>query len=291
MDREKSQRIKLIVAASVMLVLIIGVVIRMIIYQKVGEKKMPYNVSKIIVVSTANKCDKQELEDNQKSEEDSKENAEENTESSGEEQQQVEENEAEETVETSEESAEPALWDFDIVQTNDIYISIDKNEANIRKNEKIKSISIKNISVDEKPCKGVLKYFMPNSLEGEKYSYRRDYLVNNSLTYRAAAEGNFKNLQIQENGGIIGISIANIDLGRYTSNEDEINYNGTLLNTLGLKDEDLKCKISFDLIIELDDGKEYYGRIPLDINCEGLVEEGTSNQEITDFSNVVFKRK
>ena len=39
------------------------------------------------------------------------------------------------------------------------------------------------------------------------------------------------------------------------------------------------------------DGKEYYGRIPLDINCEGLVEEGTSNQEITDFSNVVFRRK
>ena len=55
MDREKSQRIKLIVSASVLLVLIIAVVIRMIIYQKVGEKKMPYSVSKIIVISTANK--------------------------------------------------------------------------------------------------------------------------------------------------------------------------------------------------------------------------------------------
>lgn len=277
MDREKSQRIKLIISASVIFVIIIAVAIRMIVYQKVGEKKMPYSVSKIIVVSTANKYEKEESEE--KSEEQPAETPEENG----------EEGESEEAPE--EQVEETPLWNFDVVQTNDIYISIDRNEDNIKKNEKIKSVTIKNISVDEKPDKGNMQAYMPNSIDGERYIYKKEYQVNNSLTYRAATESNFKNLQIHEDGGIIGISIANNGFETLSSNDEEINYNGKLLGKLGLKDEELKCKVSFDLSIELDDGKEYVARISVDLDCKDLIENGTSTKEITDFSNVVYKRK
>lgn len=287
MDKEKSQRIKLIVSASVLLVLIIGVAIRMIVYSKVGEKKMPYSVSKIIVISTANKYEKEKSAE--ETEEKAEETAEENTEEQNEEAEVQEENQEEEA--TEEQSAETPLWEFDVVQTNDIYISIAKNEANIKKNEKIKSVAIKNISIDEKPAKGNMQAYMPNSVEGEKFVYKKDYEVNNSLTYRAAEEGNFKDLQIYEDGGIIAISIANVGFDTLSSNDEEINYNGKLLEKLGLKDEDLKSKVSFDLIIELDDGKEYCARISVDMDCKDLVENGTSTKEITDFSNIVYKRK
>ena len=63
-----------------------------------------------------------------------------------------------------------------------------------------------------------------------------------------------------------------------------------MLSKLGIKDEDVKSKVSFDVIIELEDGKKYSGNVTLDINCDKLVENGMTKNEITDFSNVIFKR-
>ena len=51
-----------------------------------------------------------------------------------------------------------------------------------------------------------------------------------------------------------------------------------------------KSKNSFDLIIELDDGKKYSGNVEINFDCNGLIENGKSQTEITDFSNIIFKR-
>ena len=267
LEKIKTQKFKLIFSLSVFLILAIIVIIRFAIYQKEGEKNMPYTISKIIVVSKANKYDKP-----------TENNAEEST---------------EENTEAEEQPAEVdnSMWKFDIIQTNDIYISVEKKDENIKKNEKIKSISVANIQVEENPVKGTLKAFMPNSIEGDRYKYTNDYAINDSLTYRGADSNNFQNLQVADNGGIIGFSIANTDIGKYTSGEDEeILYNGTLLSKLGIADTDVKSKVSFYIVIELDNGKKYSGKIELDITCDGLVENGTAQQEITDFSNIIFKR-
>lgn len=267
LEKLKSQKVKLIIAVSVIAILAIIVLIRYAIYQKEGEKNMPYSISKIIVVSRVNRYEKPAETKN-------------------------EENNAEgENAEQPEENSDNSIWKFDVIQTNDIYISIEKNEENIKKNEKIKSISISNIQVLEGPVKGTLKAFMPNSLEGDRYKYSNDYIINNSLTYRGAEGSNLQNLQIANNGGIIGFSIANTEIGTYASGEDEeIVYNGSLLSKLGITNNDVKSKISFDVTIELDDGKKYSGKVTLDITCDQLVENGSSQQEITDFSKVIYKR-
>lgn len=252
MVNKKVQRIKLIVAIVVVLIAVILVCVRIAIYEKEGEKNMPFNLSKIIIISTAQK---------------------------------------DETSVNAEQATQTVLGDFNIIQNNDIYISVEKNENNAKKGETIKNITIENIEIVEAPKKGTLKAYMPNSLDGSKYNYSDDYLVSQSLTYRGADQNNYQNLQINKNGGNIAFSVANKELGTYVSGEStEITYNGTMLSNLALTNEDVKSKIAFNLVIELDDGKKYSGRVELDLNCEGLVETGTTQTEITDFSNVVFKR-
>ena len=293
LDKNKIQKIKLVIAFVVILIIAAIVIFRVVKYQKEGEKNMPYNIAKIIVVSRVS-----EYENNNENEE-NKESSEEQSEADQLEGEQSAENQEQEEqlqpdTQSEEQPAEEpdnSFWKFDLIQTSDVYISIEKNEENIKKDEKIKSITIENIEVSEGPQKGSIKAYMPNSLDGEKYSYTNDYKVSDSLTYRGSTENNFQNLQISSNGGIIGISFANTDIGTYASGEDtEITYDGTLLTKLGLTDEDIKCKISFDLIIELDDGKKYSGKVNLELTCDGLVENGTSETEITDFSDVIFKR-
>lgn len=249
MDKDRIQKLKFIIAIFIIVLVVAFVIFRIIKYQTEGEKNMPFNLSKIIVVSTAQKED------------------------------------------ISQENEQNNIWNFNIIQTNDVYISIERNKNNTKKDEKIKNISINNIEVTESPAVGVLKPYMPNSLEGENYKYSDEYVVNGSLTYRASDKTDYKNLQIGQNGGSIEISFANKQVGTYSSADDtEITYDGTMLSKIGITNEQVKSKVAFDLIIELDDGKKYSGRVELDLNCDNLIENGKSQIEITDFSNIIFKR-
>ena len=249
MVNKKVQRIKFIIAVLVVICVAIGIFIRIKIYNENGEKNMPYTLSKIIVVSTASKYEK----------------------------------EGGETAPSTD-----TTWNFDIVQNNDVYIEISNNTTY---NEKIKNVALENIQIVEPPKVGTMKVFMPNSLDGARYTYADEYLVTDSLTYRGADESSYKNLQINRNGGKLGISFTNKDLQQYASGEDtEVTYDGRMLLKQGLTDADVKSKVAFDLIIELDDERKYCGRVELDLNCDGLIENGISQKEITDFSNIIFKR-
>ena len=159
MDKDRIQKLKFIIAIFIIVLVVAFVIFRIIKYQTEGEKNMPFNLSKIIVVSTAQKED------------------------------------------ISQENEQNNIWNFNIIQTNDVYISIERNKNNTKKDEKIKNISINNIEVTESPAVGVLKPYMPNSLEGENYKYSDEYVVNDSLTYRASDKTDYKNLQIGQNGG------------------------------------------------------------------------------------------
>ena len=138
MDKDRIQKLKFIIAIFIIVLVVAFVIFRIIKYQTEGEKNMPFNLSKIIVVSTAQKED------------------------------------------ISQENEQNNIWNFNIIQTNDVYISIERNKNNTKKDEKIKNISINHIEVTESPAVGVLKPYMPNSLEGENYKYSDEYVVNDS---------------------------------------------------------------------------------------------------------------
>ena len=75
------------------------------------------------------------------------------------------------------------------------------------------------------------------------------------------------------------------------SNEnEEIVYNGNLLKNLGISVDELFFNLGFDLIITTSDNISYKGTLNIDMPISTIIEEGSSNIEITDFSDVVFKR-
>ena len=83
----------------------------------------------------------------------------------------------------------------------------------------------------------------------------------------------------------------NILKNKYSSNEDtQIQHDGTLLSKTGITLEQIQCEVAFDITITLKSGISYKGTVTLNLPAGNLIDEGTSSTEITDFSNVVFKR-
>ena len=191
------------------------------------------------------------------------------------------------TVEGVSKDAPTAKWDLNVNQNNDVYFFIDKNTD---KDELLDSVTIDNINVTKQPAKGVVKVFMPNSLEGRTFTYDAAYLVENGLAYKGGKTSNPKTLEICNQGGSAVIRFANTNVGNFVSNDDtEVQHNGTLLTKIGTTEEETKFQVNFDFIIQANKIK-YKTNITLSLPCEKLLTEGTSNKEITDMSGIVFKR-
>lgn len=102
-------------------------------------------------------------------------------------------------------------------------------------------------------------------------------------------ESDIKNLKISNQGGIIVFRCANDKIAEYISNDEEINHS-ELLKKSNVTQDQLVAKVSFDLSIKTEAGKEYKANISLDIPVEGVIDKGTTSNEITDISNIIFKR-
>lgn len=249
MKEEKiKSAVKAGIAITILSVIIIMVITIMMQYEDEGEKNMPFELSKITIVSTAEGMES-----------------------------------------LNQESAESNTWEFNVIQNNDIYFTISKNE-NYEKEEIIKNIKIDNIQILEKPQLGEVKAYMPNSLEGRRYKYTDEYEIENELTYKGSTQSNEKTLEIGNQGGNLSVSFCNIGIGKYESkDETEIKHDASLIGKMGKTNEDLKFKVSFDLTIELEK-KSYKTTIVLDLPCENLIEQGTSNKIITETEQFIFKR-
>ncbi len=301
MIREKvKQRIKFYSVLLGVICVIAFAVFTVMKYNIEGEKVVPFNVGKIIVISSAtttNNNEQENVENQQNADEQgNNENSEniENTETADKQENNTNTEEAQNTennqnTETAEQPEENYIWNEKVVQTNDIFIYLDKN-PDYKKDDIIKSVKIDNIKILENVKKGKIQVYMPNSLEDGLYKYTNEYLVNSSLTYTGASADNRKALQVRSQGGGICISFANMGLGNYKSNDDqEIQQGGTILEKMNVSNEDLKFKVSFDLIVEVQD-KSYKTNIVLDLPIDGIVGQKETTREITDLQNLVFKR-
>ena len=99
-----------------------------------------------------------------------------------------------------------------------------------------------------------------------------------------------KQLKISNQGGLIAFRCSNNNLAEYTSNEEETIHHNDLLKKVGITQEKLQAKVTFDLIIKLEEKKEYQSTIHLDFPVGNIIEEGTASMEITDLKNFIFKR-
>ena len=246
MEKDKKEKLKLAVTLA-FIVIAFGIAITIMLkYSQEGETNMPFNLSEIIVVSSAEGVTKEENPDNYK-------------------------------------------WNLNIMQYNDIYLQIAKNE-DYDKNAYIESVTIENFSFTN-PKIGNTRVYMPNSTEGSLFSYDNSYLIQRSLTYKGAENSDTKTLKISSQGGMVLFRAANTEVGEYVSNDDaEISHNGTLITKTDATLEDLKYTISFDIVIETNIAK-YRGNVSLELPCGDILTEGTSQLDQKDCSNIVFKRE
>ncbi len=217
-------------------------------YQVEGETNMPFEITKITLISTSDGIDKNQ-------------------------------------------EGESTNWAFDINQNNDIYIYIEKND-NYKEEEAIRSIVIDGLNVQRDKELGTVKFYRPNVSEtGTNFSNTEENEVQ-TIEYTGGMESDIKNLVIGNQGGVIFFRYANNNVAEYTSDiatTDTITTN-QLLKSANVNESDLKAKLSFDLSITTEDGKEYKANISLDVPVEGVVENGTASREITNLDDIVFKR-
>lgn len=182
-------------------------------------------------------------------------------------------------------------WNLELVQNNDIYIDITRNK-NYMQTEIIDKIVLDDFMIRDRPSKGTLHAYRPNDKENGIFVNKEEYRITDKLEYIGSGKTNIKDLEISNQGGLILLRYVNEGLGNYTSNEDgEIKHDGTLLGKVGIKNEELKYRISFNISIILKSKKTYKANITLEMPIGDITKEGTSNYTKTDFSDIVFKRQ
>ena len=175
-----------------------------------------------------------------------------------------------------------------ILQNNDIKIAIEKNE-NYKKEAKIRQITINNIQITDNS--NSIEVYRPSTGE-ELYDYLEQNIVKDELKYAGGTETNIKadNLQVSNQGGILEFSVIQNNIGemQYTENEQTA-IDGTLLNKIGKTNEEIKFKLTFDMIIEIESGIKFKTTIITELPKGNIVENGVEIYEQTDFK-AVFKR-
>lgn len=175
-----------------------------------------------------------------------------------------------------------------ILQNNDIKIAIEKNE-NYKKEAKIRQITINNIQITDNS--NSIEVYRPSTGE-ELYDYLEQNIVKDELKYAGGTETNIKadNLQVSNQGGILEFSVIQNNIGemQYTENEQTA-IDGTLLNKIGKTNEEIKFKLTFDMIIEIESGIKFKTTITTELPKGNIVENGVEIYEQTDFK-AVFKR-
>ncbi len=187
------------------------------------------------------------------------------------------------------ENTENHKWNLNINQYNDIYFYIGKND-NYKKNTFITSVTIENINIKQ-PQKGNITLYRPSNLESKVFSYDEEFLIKDSVTFNGAKSDDAKNLEINNSGGMISFRVLNKDISKYISDDDdEIHYDGSLLEKTGVAVEEISAELNFDLVIKTNKST-YRGNFTIQVPNENLEKEGVSQKTINDFSNIIFKRE
>ena len=240
LTKTKSFHICMIMVIIVVILFVVGLLV--LRYNVEGETNMPFNLSKIAIIST-----QEGMDDGQTN----------------------------------------TRWSFDVHQSNDIYLYIDKNDA-YDKTEIIKSVRVDNFQIEAKNQDNV-KLYKPDATEENVIFQYNDEDMIQSLEYTGDVESDLKNLKISNQGGIIAFRCSNNNVTKYQSDEEEVNHS-ELLKKAGITEEELKINLAFYLTITLESGKQYQAEIKTELPTGNVVEEGNTSTEITDLKDVVFKR-
>lgn len=176
---------------------------------------------------------------------------------------------------------------FEVSQVNDVYIKIKEKEFK-QSDLSLKKISITNFVLEE-PKKGEVVVLEPTGNMPELFTKSKKNYINKSIEYIGSKVDNLEKLETSEKGGTIVFRIEN-KLGSYNVKKDEVlKYDSSLLNKFTKKIDDIKFKISFDLIIELENNVKYSTNIQLNKPSKEIFKENKTVLN-EDISEIGFKK-
>ena len=242
MTEKKKEVIKRSIAIGVICVGLLLVLYFVLRYNEHGETNMPYNVSKIMLVSTAEGVTKEKA--------------------------------AEKWNMSVMQNNDVYLY----ITKNENAKTSDDEANNLIRSVVIDNIQI----TEQPKVGNIVKYMPSSLKDGRVFLYNDEYIFEDSLTYTGGSADNSRTLEINSNGGLIEFRFTNNGIGDYVSDTDEeIRHDGSLLAKLGKKNEDIKFKVTFDLTINLKK-INYKTSVTLDFPCGDIITEGTSNTELVD---------
>ena len=180
------------------------------------------------------------------------------------------------------------IWNFNVSENNDIYIYIEKNSG-YGKTEIIDTVKIDNIIINKENTIGENKIYKPTEDEKRMFVNSSENEIT-EITYNGDLESNIKEQKISNQGGIVAFRYSIDNLSQYISNSNSEIDHSKLLQLTNIKEEDIQTKITFNITITLTTKRQYQAEVSVDIPAKEIIEKGTNGIEITDFSDVVFKR-
>lgn len=178
-------------------------------------------------------------------------------------------------------------WSIDVNQNNDIYLYIDKNKS-YGKTELIENVKLSNFKITKSTDKGKIKIYKATTEENKMFSNTKEFEIN-ELTYNGDLESNIKQAKISNQGGLIAFRCANNNISQYLADDVlEVNYN-QLLQLTNIEKKDLELNFSFDIEIKIENKKTYRATVSLELPVDDVIEYGTTNLEITNLEDIVFK--
>lgn len=180
------------------------------------------------------------------------------------------------------------IWNFNVNENNDIYIYIEKNSG-YGKTEIIDTVTIDNIIINKGNNIGETKIYKPTTDEKRMFINSSENEIT-EITYKGDLESNIKEQKISNQGGIVAFRYSINNLSQYISNSNNEIDHSKLLQLTNIKEDDIQTTITFNITITLTTKRQYQAEVTMDIPAKEIIENGTNGIEITDFSDVIFKR-
>ena len=179
------------------------------------------------------------------------------------------------------------LWNLNLMLVNDIYLKIEKNP---NKEDVIKSIKITNMNITKMSEKGDIKITTIQKDEEGLNIYTTDDM--REFLFNGEQKTDLEKLTISNQGGTIGFRCMLENLTKYVSNEDEINYNGELLQKAKITQEQVQMELSFELFMELESGIIYTGDVQIPLPMGTMLEHDNIITELSqeELEKIIFKR-
>ena len=177
---------------------------------------------------------------------------------------------------------------LEVSQVNDFFITIEEKD-NINLDNSIKKISIANFDIQEEPKKGNLNALEPTGPLSQLFVNSKKNYLDKEIEFKGAKVDDLEQLETSSKGGTVAFRIEN-KLGSYDVKKEEVlEYNSKLLNKFVKNVEDIQFKLSFDLIIELDNGFKYSTKINVNKPSKEILKEDKLIHNM-DVEEISFKK-